>query len=284
MSAVHFVPCGADEEPARVGALALAAARLAAGEALRPGRHLLDAPLRAGAAAAFRAWTAPLLAAYPPAEGGPDVLVAAPGSLHARSGWEGALHALAVQGATPAELSALQEGVQPHVERDVCGGCGMCVTLCGNAGVRHTGHVAVIRPENCLACGDCLAECYLGALKFPAGGSAELMRRVGVAAGARVRAGGRILSVVFLLRPPTRRLDAGANRVPQADLGVLAGLDPVAVDAAAASLVADHFGRGLRELSGCPADPLALLGAAAAAGAGAADHEIVRHQAERLAG
>lgn len=284
MSVVHFVPCSAADGPERIGALAAGLARRAAADGFAPAAHLLDTPLRAGAAAAFAAWTAPLAAAFPATPGGSGLLLAATGSLHARSGWEGALHALAVCGAEPAVLAAIQEGVQPHVERDVCGGCGMCVTLCGNAGVRHNGHVAVIRPENCLACGDCLAECYLEALQFPAGGSARLMDRVGAAAAARRREAGELLAVVFLLRQPSRKLDGGDNRVPQADLGVLAGSDPVALDAAAAELVAAHAGQGLQALSGCPEDPRRLLEAAAAAGAGAAVHRIVRHEPSRLAG
>jgi len=284
VSVVHFIPCRGDEPPERIGALALTAARLAAPAGFRPVRHLLDAPLRASAAAAFAAWSGPVAAAWPEDADGPDLLVAARGSLHARSGWEGVLHALAVRGASPAELSDLQRGVQPRVERDICGGCGMCVTLCGNAGIKHNGHVAVIRPENCLACGDCLAECYLEALKFPVGGTAELLRRLGEAAAARVRGARSVLSVLFAVKPPARRLDTGPNRVPQPDLGVLAGTDPVAVDAAACALAAAAFGRGLRETSGCPADPEALLETAAGAGAGGTGHELVAHRPEPLAG
>lgn len=274
MSVVHFVPCSGAEDPARIGALAAGLARHVLEESsdLKPGRRWLDVPARAAAAAAFAAWTEPLVAALP-AEG-PDALVASIGTLHPRSGWEGAIHALGVLPASPEDLSRLRDGVQPHVDRDICGGCGICVTLCQREGIRHNGHVAVIRPENCLACGDCLAECYLEALQFPHDGSRSLMERV-AAAAATTSSG--TLSVLFLLRPPTPGRLPRAAEMPRFDLGILAGSDPVAVDRAAADLIAAAKGRGLQELSECTVDPLFLLEEAERLGVGTVEHRMRRH-------
>ena len=297
MTTVHFVPCHSDEDPQRIGCLAVAIHDLAALSArpdlgTGPSILQLDTPFRSQPRAMFEAWTAPLRQrlqergaeeeTFGVRTGSASLTLATTGTLHARSGWEGALHFLGVGCVPDEKVEAIRVGLQPHVERDVCGGCGMCVTLCGNDGIRHNGHVAVVKPEACLACGDCLAECYLGALKFPAGGSKALIERIAISAAGVVGASTGLLAIVFLLQGPRRRLASDAHHVPQADLGILAGIDPVAVDQAAADLIAEASGRTLQELSGCPENPLELMDQAQRFGAGSRRYDLLRHDPGRL--
>ena len=205
----------------------------------------------------------------------PGLLIGLRLGCHPRSGLAGAVRATALACASADGKRALQQGVQPRIERTVCGGCGMCVTLCGNDGVRHNGHVAVIRPETCLACGDCLAECHTGALKFPAGGGDLLQARLGAYAAAVVRGKpGRGVWLAFLLGEPQRRAVNLARAAALPDLGVLAAADPVALDLAAAALLEAAAGPGWA--AGCDPDhgpvrdPLAAVREAARLGAGLA--------------
>lgn len=206
-------------------------------------------------------------------------------TLHEKSGLEGVLHGLAIGSAAAEGLVKIQTGVQPHVERDMCGGCGMCVTYCGNEGIRHNGHVAVIRPENCLGCGDCLAECFMEALKFPVGGSRMLMERTAEAAAAVAASfRGRSLHGAVLMPEPARRSTMAGHHVPQPDLGILVGTDPLAVERAAADLVETDLGAPLAELCRCPEDPRHLLLHAGEVGLGNGDYELVDHAPGSLPG
>lgn len=210
------------------------------------------------------------------AHAAPGLLVGLRLESHPRSGLAGAVRATALACASADGKLALQSGVQPRIERSVCGGCGMCVTLCGNDGVRHNGHVAVIRPETCLACGDCLAECHTGALRFPEGGSAILQARLGAYAAAVVRGKPRRgVWLAFLLGEPQRRAVNLARAAALPDLGVLAAADPVALDLAAASLLESTLGRDWTAVChpdlAAGVDPLAAVREAARLGAGGAD-------------
>ena len=206
-------------------------------------------------------------------------------SLHEKSGIEGVLHGLAIGAAAAEGLVAIQTGVQPRVEREMCGGCGMCVTYCGNEGIRHNGHVAVIRPENCLGCGDCLAECFMNALQFPTGGSRTLMERTAEAAAAvGLRFRGRALYGAVVIPEPARRSTMEGHHVPQPDLGLLMGTDLLAVERAAADWTEQDLGAPLAELCHCPEDPRLLLSHAGNSGLGDGRYELVDHTIGSLAG
>ncbi len=324
MSTVHLIRCTAADEPARVGELVLALARRVIRDeglvAEGPTALVADHPVRARVREQWEAWTSPLAdwlgeegwqpavapsprepaptAARLPVEGkrldGLDVGEAVAGarslvslhrvSLHERSGMEGVLHGLATGCASADGLKALQTDVQPTVDRDVCGGCGMCVTLCGNEGIRHNGHVAVVKPETCLGCGDCLAECFLEALTFPDGASRRLMERCAEGAAAvAAPLRGRSLHVALALPEPVRRIAMQGHHVPQPEVGILAGTDPLAVDRAAAELIAASLGAPLAELTRCPEDPLHLLAHGAESGLGDGAHVMVDHDPAGLA-
>jgi uncharacterized Fe-S center protein len=135
----------------------------------------------------------------------------------------------------------------------------------------------VIRPETCLACGDCLAECHTGALRFPAAGGDVLQARLAAYAAAAVRNKPRRgVWLAFLLGEPQRRAVNLARASALPDLGVLAAADPVALDLAAATLLAAAVGPGWAGECGPPPDsgrnagpdPLATVREAARLGAG----------------
>ncbi len=297
MTPVHFVPCGSHDDPELIGRLALALFRKIEGEVswASPGTAValyLDDSSQVEANKYFKAWSDPL-ARHVRLEGrdtrhpadaaaGTPLAAVTTGSLHSRSGWEGAVHSLGLGCVSPEASDSIREGVLPHVDRDICGGCGMCVTLCGNDGIRHNGHVAVIKPESCLACGDCLAECYLEALKFPAQGSRDLIRRIASSAARVMEKSGPVIAFVFLLQGPRRKLASDAHHIPQADLGILVGTDPVAIDQVAVDLIAEKSGQNLQKLSGCPENPLELLRQAEEFGAGNRQYEIHRYTPDRL--
>ncbi len=117
---------------------------------------------------------------------------------HPHSGLSGALSALALGCMSAQGKRALQADIQPTIARSVCGGCGLCITLCSRGAIRHTGHVAVMKPELCLVNGDCQTECHTGALTMPPrGGEIFQGRLAAAAAGAARGKEGRMLWLGF---------------------------------------------------------------------------------------
>jgi uncharacterized Fe-S center protein len=316
VSRVHFAPAVGHEPPEAVAerawrlcAEALDGSDLQDGAAVA---YAIDRQPRRRAEAQFRSWTEvlptrlaargwnlrPLAPISAPEAAGVEVAVpggavaavslsrtahAATGLFFCRrvvchpvSGLDGALAGLVYGCMSAAGKRSLQEGLQPRVERTVCGGCGLCVTLCDRDGIRYDGHVSRIRPDNCLVCGDCRLECATLALQFPPDAAHAVQKRMAaVAAAAAARKRGRMLWVLFLLGEPERHgVNLGRVRT-WPDLGILAGCDPVALDAAARHLILRETGRSLRDWNGGPDDPDVLLAEAERLGVGSGAYELV---------
>jgi NAD-dependent dihydropyrimidine dehydrogenase PreA subunit len=198
--------------------------------------------------------------------------------LHKRSGLAGALQRAAVACASMQGRSLLVEEIQPYVDRALCGGCGLCVVHCGNDGVRHNGHVAVIRPENCLACGDCLADCETRALRFPAQGGDDLQRRLARAAAAVLADPAPRVFLAFLLKEPERHAPNLLRDDGRRDVGVLAASDPVALDRVLLDLLAASEGGNALAAVAPDTDPSLLITEAARLGAGFDRPVMVEHR------
>ncbi|MBU0742241.1 hypothetical protein KKA85_13075 [bacterium] len=315
MSRIFFVSARADEPPSAVADKAwrlcdevLGTSGPAAGTPLA---YHLDRHVRTRAETQFRGWTGslpdrlrergyaltPLAPVAEPERDGVDVEAAggaptsarlsrtardAPGLLfcrrvicHPMSGLDGALAVLAYGCLSAAGKRGLQAGLQPRIEPSVCGGCGMCVTLCDRDGVRFNGHVSEIQPANCLACGDCLLECATRDLRFPPGAGVGVQKRLAaIAAAAAAGKAGRMIWLLFLLNEPERHgVNLGRPR-QWPDLGLLAGSDPVALDCAARELIERETGRSLFDWCGGEVDPGVLLDEAERLGAGSSRFQL----------
>ncbi|MDD5556022.1 MAG: DUF362 domain-containing protein [bacterium] len=196
---------------------------------------------------------------------------------HELYGFGGALKNLAMGCATPAGKQILHSDVRPAVLAERCAGCGACVAVCPAGAVRiGEGGAAVIDAAACIGCAECTTVCPEGAIPI---NWQTAMRPLVEKTADYVKAvlgpkGGRCAFINFVINVSPECDCYGWNDAPfVADRGILASLDPVAVDQASADLV----NRGAA-LAGSKADGAA--GDLIAAATGVADWRLLLEYAE----
>jgi uncharacterized Fe-S center protein len=169
--------------------------------------------------------------------------------------------------------------IKPHVDREACTFCMKCLRWCpADAIVEHDGKAFIVN-ERCIGCGECLAVCRFDAVQYNWGtGSAELQRRVAEhALGAVVDKTDKCLFINFLC-DMTR--DCDCLNSPQEpllpDVGIVASLDPVAVDQATLDLTRESAGMSLAEKARPALDASVQLDHAEKIGLGSRGYELIR--------
>ena len=133
----------------------------------------------------------------------------------------------------------------PRVDPKACRNCSVCLAFCPEAAiVQAEGHV-VIEPSKCVGCGECLVVCKFGAIKMRWDSDSRRLQEKMAEYAKRVvdHFKDKAVFVSFLLQV-TKDCDCMAkNQKPIVeDAGILASLDPVAVDRATADLIVERGG------------------------------------------
>lgn len=142
--------------------------------------------------------------------------------------------------------------MKPAISEKACTGCEMCVRWCPEDAISMAGNVARIDSESCIGCGECLTVCRFDAVKYDWKiKEFDLQQRMAEhALGAVINKKGKAGFINFLMSVTK---DCDCFGVKQTciidDIGILAGKDPVAVDAAALDLIEKMCGRTLTDLS-----------------------------------
>jgi len=128
----------------------------------------------------------------------------------------------------------------PRVAAKQCRNCGMCMVFCPEAAiVQAEGHVT-IDPARCIGCGECIVACKHGAVKMKWDEDSLRLQEKMAEYALRVcrHFKDKTVFVSFLTRV-TKDCDCMAKspKPITPDIGILASLDPVAVDQATADLL-----------------------------------------------
>jgi uncharacterized Fe-S center protein len=128
----------------------------------------------------------------------------------------------------------------PRINAKQCRNCSLCMTFCPEGAiVQAEGHV-VIEPAKCVGCGECLVVCKHGAVKMKWDEDSLRLQEKVAEYAKRVldHFKGKAVFASFLIQV-TKDCDCMAkNQKPIApDIGILASLDPVAIDQATADLL-----------------------------------------------
>jgi uncharacterized Fe-S center protein len=201
---------------------------------------------------------------------------------HPHAGFQGALLNLGVGLSAHGEKIELHRDIRPNVDTPLCAGCGSCLAVCLFDAIAINAGRAFIDHTKCTGCGECMNVCFMAGISAEdAAGIPRFQARVAAAADRNRRAvggdrPGPVAFFNFLVR--LDRHSGGARtrgRTRLGDVGVLASVDPVALDQATWDLIAGKSEGPLSAWSGFQQDPAALIAAAVDQGLGSAGYRLV---------
>lgn len=148
--------------------------------------------------------------------------------------------------------------MKPAISQDKCTGCEVCVRWCPADAISMREEVAWIDSKLCIGCGQCLTVCRFEAVMFDWRiKEQDLQERMAEhALGVIVGKDGKMGYMNFLISM-TKDCDCfGVSQKPIfPDIGIMAGKDPVALDAASLDLIRKKTGKTLVEVSYPRTDP-----------------------------
>ncbi|MDO5835607.1 MAG: DUF362 domain-containing protein [Methanobacterium sp.] len=162
---------------------------------------------------------------------------------HGMCGFGGAIKNLAM-GCASAPGKIEQHQCSKPLITDNCNGCGTCIGSCPVSVMALVGGKAVIDMQGCIACNNCLSTCPQSAIELNSDSLPEFMERmVEYACGAVKNKEGKVGYINFLMDiTPDCDCEAFSDAPIVPDIGVMASIDPVALDKASYDLVNQQAG------------------------------------------
>ncbi|MBU1172606.1 MAG: DUF362 domain-containing protein [Proteobacteria bacterium] len=160
---------------------------------------------------------------------------------HELSGFGGALKNIGMGCASRRGKLAMHSTVSPKVIRKKCVGCGECIAHCPATAISLTDDKKAIIDENtCIGCGECIVVCAAEAVQIRWNQSVPVFLEgmMEYAWGVIREKKGKVLYVNFINNISPMCDCIAHNDVPIVpDIGMVASLDPVALDQASVDLV-----------------------------------------------
>jgi len=157
---------------------------------------------------------------------------------HIMFGFGGSIKNLGMGSGSRAGKMQMHSTIHPAVTAGNCTACGACAENCASNAITLQNDVPEIDAALCTGCAKCIAVCAFGAIDVPWSGatSRDVMARTAeYALGAAL--GKKIVCMTFITNI-TKDCDCMPDtRLIGQDVGLVAGIDPVACDQAAYDLV-----------------------------------------------
>lgn len=167
--------------------------------------------------------------------------------------------------------------VAPQVDKLECDFCKTCMKWCPENCIIEEGDVAYIVEEKCIGCGECIAVCKPGAVKFSWDASSESMQKKMVehAFGVYCEKKDNMAFVNFLTNM-TKDCDCMKSKekmIP--DIGILASFDPIALDMATIDLTSQRNQESLPKLAFPELNPYVQIDHAVKLGMGSREYNLI---------
>ena len=164
---------------------------------------------------------------------------------HAVAGFGGAIKNLAM-GCVPRSGKMNQHrSLQPIINTEACANCGVCIEVCPRSAITRHEIGPSINYELCIGCGECVSTCSTSSMAFDWENDLPLFMETltehayGAVHGKKGQVG--YLNFLLQITPDCDCVPwSGSSIVP--DIGILASIDPVAIDAASLELVNQQRG------------------------------------------
>jgi len=167
---------------------------------------------------------------------------------HMYTGLGGAIKNLGMGCASRRGKYEQHSGAIPTVKQEFCIGCGKCLSNCPAGCIIMKNKKARILPDSCIGCGECVVVCRTKAINIKWSEKLENLQEkmVEYAYGSVKAIKGNAVYISFLLKV-TKDCDCIGLDEPAIaeDIGILASLDPVAIDKASADLLIQKNGRDI---------------------------------------
>jgi uncharacterized Fe-S center protein len=159
---------------------------------------------------------------------------------HELSGFGGTLKNVGMGSASRKGKLAMHSTVSPQVNAENCIGCGECVEHCSQHALALIEDKAAIDPDKCIGCGECILICANKTIEIAWDKEIpSFLEGMVEYAGALIQQkAGKSLFINFITDVSPACDCYGANDAPIVkNIGILASLDPVAIDQASVDLV-----------------------------------------------
>ena len=166
---------------------------------------------------------------------------------HELTGFGGAIKNLGMGLGSRSGKQQMHSDVLPRIKDDKCTGCGKCTQWCPANAIEmkpwtgnKKGEKAYILDKKCWGCGECAVTCLFDSIKVSWRTTPEAVQEkmAEYALGAIQGKEGKVIYISFAMDISPECDCYGHNDLPIVqDVGILASLDPVALDKACADLV-----------------------------------------------
>ncbi|MCD6515996.1 MAG: DUF362 domain-containing protein [Candidatus Aminicenantes bacterium] len=167
---------------------------------------------------------------------------------HMLTGFGAAIKNLGMGCASRAGKLDQHSDVHPKVNPKYCNLCQTCFDFCPEQAIKEKEGSAFIESEKCIGCGECLVVCPNGAVKMTwDSDKIRIQEKMAEYAYAVSRIFGQKMACINFLIHITKDCDCmckGASPFMD-DIGILASLDPVALDQASVDIVNERNGKDI---------------------------------------
>ncbi|MBI4833657.1 MAG: DUF362 domain-containing protein [Planctomycetes bacterium] len=158
---------------------------------------------------------------------------------HLLTGYGGALKNLGMGFASRGGKLAQHSGMQPQTITEKCSGCGTCAGWCPSDAILMKNDKMKIDSAKCVGCGECFSVCPEGAIKISWDESSINVQKKMVDYVAEILKGKKsgFMNAALYITKQCDCMGANTGEPMAKDLGLLASLDPIAIDQATIDLV-----------------------------------------------
>lgn len=197
---------------------------------------------------------------------------------HMQTGIGASLKNLGMGCASRAGKLEQHSGALPSVAQNKCIGCGACVKSCPTNAIEISGGRAYISQNKCIGCGECTIVCKTGAIGIKWNESIRNLQEkmAEYALGVTKAIGPERMCYLNFLTHITKDCDCMAKDDPviSDDIGVMASLDPVALDKASVDIILKQNRRDVFKIGYPDIDWSPQLDHAQVIGLGSTNYEI----------